>query len=104
MPRHNWRRSRKATTGHCSNSVSAFRTFATEQATGNPFEAVDQARHGVLRRVVDEQMYMFGFAVHFNQLSLEVAADLLENRLEPLEGVSVKHLSSIFRDEDQVDM
>jgi hypothetical protein len=36
--------------------------------------------------------------------SLEVAADLLENGLEPLEGVSVKHLSSIFRDEDQMGM
>jgi hypothetical protein len=43
-------------------------------------------------------------AVHFNQVSLEVAADLLENGLEPLEGVSVKHVSSIFRDQDQVGM
>ena len=47
---------------------------------------------------------MFGFAVHFDQLGLEVAADLLENGLEPLEGVSVKDLSSIFCDEDQMDM
>jgi hypothetical protein len=53
---------------------------------------------------VDEQVYVFGFPVHFNQLSLEVAADLLENGLEPLEGVSNKHLSSIFPGEDQVDM
>jgi hypothetical protein len=53
---------------------------------------------------VDEQVYVFGFAVHFDQLRLEVAADVLENGLEPLEGVSVKHLSSIFRDKDQVDM
>ena len=45
---------------------------------------------------------MFGLAVHFNQLNLEVAAELLENGLEPLESVSVKHFSSIFRDEDQV--
>jgi hypothetical protein len=58
----------------------------------------------VLWRVVDEQVYVFGFPVHFNQLSLEVAADLLENGLEPLEGVSNKHLSSIFPGEDQVDM
>jgi hypothetical protein len=47
---------------------------------------------------------VFSFAVHFEQLSLEVERDLLENGLEPPEGVSVKHLSSIFRDEDQVDM
>jgi hypothetical protein len=31
---------------------------------------------------------VLGFAVHFDQLRLEVAADLLENGLEPLEGVS----------------
>jgi len=80
------------------------RAFDTEEATGNTFEAVDQARHGVLWWVVDEQVYVFGCAVHFNQLRLEVARDLLENDLEPLEGVSVKHLSSIFRDKDQVDM
>jgi hypothetical protein len=53
---------------------------------------------------VDEQVCVFSFAVHFNQLRLEVAADLLENGSETLEGVSVKHLSSIFRDEDQVNM
>jgi hypothetical protein len=53
---------------------------------------------------VDEQVYVFGLAVHFDQLSLKVAADLLENGLEPLVGVSVKHLSSIFRDKDQVHM
>jgi hypothetical protein len=51
---------------------------------------------------VDEQVDVFGFAVHFHQLRLEVAADLLENGLEPLEGVSVKHVSSISRDEDQM--
>jgi hypothetical protein len=45
---------------------------------------------------VAEQVYVFGFAVHFDQLSLGVAADLLENGFWPLEGVSVKHLSSIF--------
>jgi hypothetical protein len=49
-------------------------------------------------------VHVFGLAVHFDQLSLEVAADLLENGLEPLEGVSVKHPSSIFCDKDQVNM
>jgi hypothetical protein len=58
----------------------------------------------MLWRVVDEQVYVFGFAVHFDQLRMEVQADLLENGLKPLEGVSVKHLSSIFRDADQVGM
>jgi hypothetical protein len=58
----------------------------------------------MLWRVVDEQVYVFGFAVPFDRLRLEVQADLFENGLKPLEGVSVKHLSSIFRDEDQVSM
>jgi hypothetical protein len=80
------------------------RAFGTKQATGNPFEAVDQARHRVLWRVVDEQVHVFGFAIHLDQLSLEVAADLPENGLKPLVGVFVKHLSSIFCNEDQVDM
>jgi hypothetical protein len=53
---------------------------------------------------VDEQVHVFGWAVHSDPLSLEVQADLLENGLEPLEGVSAKHLSSIFCDEDQVDI
>jgi hypothetical protein len=35
---------------------------------------------------VDEQVYVLGFAVHFDQLRLEVAADLLEHDLEPLGG------------------
>jgi hypothetical protein len=53
---------------------------------------------------VDEQVHVFGFAIHLDQLSLEVAADLPENGLKPLVGVFVKHLSSIFCNEDQVDM
>jgi hypothetical protein len=44
---------------------------------------------------------VFCLAVHFDQLSLKVERDLLENGLEPLEGVSVKDLSPIFCEEDQ---
>jgi hypothetical protein len=40
----------------------------------------------MLWRVVDAQVYVLGVAVHFDQLCLEVAADLLENGLEPLGG------------------
>jgi len=53
---------------HRGTGRSAQRSFA---ALG--VEAVDQARHGVLWRVVDEHVYVFGLAVHFDQLSLEVA-------------------------------
>jgi hypothetical protein len=53
---------------------------------------------------MDEQVYVFGLAVYFDQLRLEIAANLLEDDFEPLDGVSVQHFSSILCDEDQVDM
>jgi len=58
----------------------------------------------VLRWVVDEQVYVFGFAVHLDQLRLEVGANLLEDGFEPLNGVSVEYFFSIFCDEDQMNM
>src|ERR1700677_725504 len=80
------------------------RPLDTEQPTGNAFETVDHARHRVLRRVVDEQGYVFGLTVHLDELRLEVSANFLEHDFEPLDSASVKPLSSIFGDEYQVDM
>jgi len=80
------------------------RSLNSEQPTGNTFQAVDHARHRVLRWIVDEQVYVFGFAVHFDQLRLEVGTSLFKHDFEPLGGASVKHLSAILCDEDQVDM
>lgn len=42
--------------------------------------------------------------MHLDQLCLEIAANFLEHDFEPPDGVSVKHLSSVFCNEDQVDM
>jgi hypothetical protein len=47
---------------------------------------------------------VFGLAVHFNQLSLEVEANLFEHDLKPLDGVPVQYLCSILCDKDQVNM
>ena len=58
----------------------------------------------MLRRVVDEQVYVFSLTVDLDELRLEVSANFLEHDFEPLESVSVKYLSSIFGDEYQVDM
>jgi hypothetical protein len=80
------------------------RPLDSQQPTGNAFQAVDQARHRVLRRVVDEQVYVLGCAVQLDQVRIEVGANFLKDGLEPLEGVSVKHLASILCDEDQMDM
>jgi hypothetical protein len=54
--------------------------------------------------VVDEQVDMLGFAVDLDQFSLEVAANLLEYDFEPLDGITVKYLSSVLCDEDQMDL
>jgi hypothetical protein len=58
----------------------------------------------MLRWVIDEQVDVLGFAVHFDQLRLEVKANLLEYDLESLDGVFIENLSSILCDEDQVNM
>lgn len=80
------------------------RTLNAKQPTGNTFETVDHARHRVLRWIVNEQVNVFGFAVHVDQSRLEVGAYFLEDNFEPLDGVSVKYVSAILCDEDQVDM
>jgi hypothetical protein len=43
-------------------------------------------------------------SAHLNELRLEVSANFLEYDFEPPDSASVKYLSSIFGDEDQVDM
>jgi hypothetical protein len=58
----------------------------------------------VLRRVVNEQVHVFGLTVHFDESRLEVSANFLEHDFDLLDGACVRYLSSIFGDEDQVDM
>jgi hypothetical protein len=54
--------------------------------------------------VVDEQVDMLGFAVHLDKFSLEVQANLLEYDFELFDSITVKYLSSVLCDEDQMDM
>jgi hypothetical protein len=49
-------------------------------------------------------VYVFGFAVHLDQLRLEVGTNFFKHDFAPLDGVSVKYLSAILCDQDQVDM
>ena len=58
----------------------------------------------MLRWVIDEQVYVFGFAVHLDQLRPEVSANFVEDNFKPLGSVSVKYLSSILCDEDQMNV
>ena len=79
-------------------------SFHSKQPTGNTFEAVNKAGHRVLRWIVDEQVYVFRFAVHFDQLRVEIGTNSFKHDFEPLEGVTVKYPSSVLRDQDQMDM
>ena len=58
----------------------------------------------MLRWIVDEQVYVFDFAVPFDELCPEVCANFFEDNFEPIDRVSVQYLSSLFGDEDQVDI
>ena len=49
-------------------------------------------------------MYVFSLTVDLDELRLEVSANFLEHDFEPLDSVSVKYPSSLFGDEDQVDL
>ena len=79
-------------------------SYDSKQPTGNTFEAVNKARHRAFRWIVDEQVYVFSFAVHFDQLRLEIGTNFFKHDFEPLESVSVQYVSSILCDEDQMDM
>jgi hypothetical protein len=80
------------------------RARESEQPTGNTFQAIDHAGHRVLRWVIDEQMDVFSLAVQFDKFRLEVFANLVEHNFEPLDRVTVKHLSSTPGHEDQVNV
>ena len=79
-------------------------TFNSKQPTGNAFEAVHKAGHRAFRWIVDEQVYVLGLAVHFNQLRLEIGTNFFKHDFEPLDGVVVKYFASILCNEDQMDM
>src|SRR5262244_2409773 len=57
-----------------------------------------------LRRIVDQQVYVVGFAVEFLQHRSEVGADRSEYFLQALDASGVEHLPSPFGDEHQVRM
>jgi hypothetical protein len=44
------------------------------------------------------------FAVHLDQLGLEVGADFLKDQLKPLDRIRIKDPITILGDEDQVNM
>ena len=58
----------------------------------------------MFRWVVNEQMNVAVFAVHLNQLSLEVATYFVEDDSKAIDGVGVKYSLPIFSDEDQMDV
>ena len=75
-----------------------------EESAGNTFKAVDQRRYRMLGWVVHQQMDVVYFAVHLDQLGLEVLANLAEYKFEPMDRIGVEYLFPVFGDEDQMDM
>ena len=78
--------------------------FLAQQAAGHTLEAVHEVGNGDLGRVLDQQMYIIVFAVHLDQLSLEIGADIGEDGAQPIDGVAIEHLAAILRHKDQMDM
>ena len=58
----------------------------------------------MLRRVVNEQMNVVGFAVHLSQLRFKVTAHLGKDGAQPTDGVGVKYIFPILCHKDQVDV
>src|SRR5690606_10362386 len=78
--------------------------FLAQQATGHTLEAVNEVGNGDLGRVLDQQMHVIVFAIHLDQFSLEIGADLGEDGAQPVDSISIEHSAAILRYKDQMDM
>ena len=58
----------------------------------------------MLRRVVHQQMNVVVFAIHLDQLRLEIVADVAEDGTKASDSISVQRPISVFCDEDQMDV
>jgi len=58
----------------------------------------------MLRRVVHQQMNVAVFAIHLDQLRLEIVADVAEDGTKASDSISVQYPISVFCDEDQMDV
>ena len=58
----------------------------------------------MLRWVVHQQMNVVVFAIHLDQLRLEIVADLAEDGTKASDSISVQCPRSVFCDEDQMDV
>ena len=67
-------------------------------------QAVHQRRDSHLRWVSDQEMYVVVFPVELAQFRAEVAADFPHGILAAAEHVRVKHATSVFCHEDQMDV
>ena len=47
-------------------------------------------------------MNMVVFAVHLDEMRIEVSADIPEDSAKPLDGIAIKHFTAIFRHKDQM--
>jgi len=58
----------------------------------------------MLRWIVHQQMNVVVFAIHLDQLRLEIVADVAEDGTKASDSISVQYPISVFCDEDQMDV
>jgi len=58
----------------------------------------------MLRWIVHQQMNVVVFAIHLDQLRLEIVADIGEDGTKASDSISVKYPISVFCDKDQMDV
>src|SRR5579859_2414207 len=85
-------------------ALADVRALLAKQATGNTLEAVHERGDSQLRRILNEQVHMVVFAVHFHERSLRIRTDLGEDAAQDVERTRVEHTAAIFCYEDQMYM
>ena len=85
-------------------SLNAGIVLLPDQAGGDAFEAIHQARNGHLRRVGDQQMHMIPLAVEFFQGRFEVLAHVGKDGSQVLQDFFREDQPPIFGHEHQMHM
>jgi hypothetical protein len=70
--------------------------FRSQQAAGNSFEGINQGRHSDLRRLLDEQVDVIGFAIHVDQSRFKVSAYLGEYSPKTGKGFAIEYAIAVF--------
>lgn len=79
-----------------------FRELLPQAAGRDPFEAVDQCGELNGRWIVNQKVYVVGFAVELGERCAELVAHLCHDRFASCQHRICESSSAIFGDKDQV--